>query len=242
MKHEYERRCFASLPELYRFMSHMMQSQLHKAVQMKEHFSIALSGGRSPKEFFHFAARVIDSSLLSCAAFFQVDERFVPAEHSESNRRMIEEVFINPAKISAWYPVDTDCENPETAAAAYGRLLATSPYLKKNEGGTPQFDLVLLGIGNDGHTASLFPGTGADKISDRFAIHVRGESIIDRISLSMPVLTAAKLLIFLVTGMEKRPILRDLFESDRAMPARSVIERCEHAMVLYDTDAAVEGA
>jgi len=240
MKHDYEKRRFTSLPELYRFMVQMVQSQLHKSLQMKEHVSIALSGGRTPKDFFHYAARVVDSTLLSCASFFQVDERFVPAVHTESNRRMIEEELIIPAKISSWFPVDTDCENPATAAAAYSRLLATSRYLKKNEAGTPVFDLVLLGIGSDGHTASLLSGTGAENISDRFAIHVSSPSMVDRISLSLPVLAAAKLLVFLVTGKEKREILRDLFESDRMMPARSVIERCNRAMILYDEGAAFE--
>ena len=237
MTQTYENRRFDSVAEVYRFLSQLLQSQLHKALKMGKHFSVALSGGNTPREFLHFAARVIEKDLLSNAAFFQVDERFVPPLHPESNRNMIEQAFVQTAGISKWFPINTECANPLTASASYNRVLATSPYLNRDEAGRPVFDLILLGIGSDGHTASLFPGTSAESISDKYAICVSPSGKSERISLSYQVLIAASCLIFLVTGKDKREIMNELFHTSNPMPARSVIEHSHRSIIVYDADA-----
>lgn len=234
MKHNYDHRSFASRPELYRFLAQILQSQLHKREEMGGYFSIALSGGNTPREFLQFLSDALEKDMLAHAVFFQVDERFVAPDHHESNRRMIEAELIVPAQIKHWFPIRTDCDSPATSAAAYDRLLAASSFLNHDEAGTPVFDLVLLGIGDDGHTASLFPGTKTGQSFDRYAIHTSPELKTERITLTLPVLIAARKCVFIVTGENKQTILRELFESDRPMPARTVIEKSGHSLVLFD--------
>ena len=199
--------------------------------------AVALSGGTTPKEFFRYLSGRNKALLKETAAFFQVDERFVPHDHSDNNSRMIEEELIKPAGLKMWFPVNTACNNIQIAADEYEHVLSSSSQIRKNTTGTPVFDCILLGIGDDGHTASLFPETDAISVSDRFVIGVSPAGKQERISLTLPVLSAAENLVFLVAGDNKKAIMHDLFNSDRQIPVRTVIENNPNSVILCDSQA-----
>ena len=162
---------------------------------------IALSGGSTPKLWFqiladHYAEQVQWENV----EFWWGDERCVPLASSESNAGEALRLLFHkvPAKT---HPLPQLV--PEAAASAYERLLEQR--LPANPAGIPVFDWILLGIGEDGHTASLFPGESYPWRSTCLATHPVSGQV--RVSLGMPTLLAAKKLSFLCTGSSKKPIL-----------------------------------
>jgi len=141
-----------------------------------------------------------------------------------------------PAQGARFHPVPTDRPTPEASAEAYGALVR-----QLCSGEPPVFDLMLLGLGDDGHTASLFPGTEAPGVRDRLATVGRGKGL-ERITLTAPVLSAARQVVFLVSGAGKRQALArllDPLEPPERTPARLVQPRTP-VLVLADA-AAAEG-
>lgn len=163
---------------------------------------IALSGGETPRPWFQTLART--ALPYAHLELFWGDERAVPAEHPDSNygwarRLWLDHVPVDPARIHPW-PTDRE---PAEAAQAYAdtlrRVFGADDW--------PRFDLVVLGLGADGHTASLFPGSPAlDAPGWTVAVAVPGHGV--RLSLTLPVLTAARRVLFLVAGEAKRKAVR----------------------------------
>jgi 6-phosphogluconolactonase len=169
-------------------------------------FRMVLSGGSTPRAAYQLLARMeID---WGCVELFFSDERFVPPDHPDSNYRMVRETLlagaeVRPLKLLA---IPTD-GTPQSAADRYDETLRQQYGASTLEDGVPLFHLTLLGLGDDGHTASLLPGQPVLQERGRWAALVpegRGEP---RITLTYPALEASQLIIFLVSGAAKRDAL-----------------------------------
>lgn len=174
-------------------------------------FRVALAGGLTPAQAYRLLATEPRRSTIPWKAidFFWGDERWVPPDHPDSNYRMVREALLDhiPVPPANVHPMRAGHGNPAAAAAAYEReLLAT---FGAAPGEVPHFDLVMLGMGADGHTASLFPGTSALAEMERLVaanfVPAQGAW---RLTLTYPVLNQAAQVVFLVTGAEKGPALR----------------------------------
>ncbi len=167
---------------------------------------VALSGGRTPREFFALLATEFrDRVPWERLAIFQVDERCVPPDHAESNWRQIQETILEVAP-----RVEAHRMRAEEADAAEAYEAVLERTLPKNESGVPVFDVALLGLGPDGHTASLFPGTAALDETRRFVVRNAVPQLdTERITLTYPVLNAARHRWFLLRGADRRTIFAE---------------------------------
>jgi len=185
-----------------------------KAIEKKP-FSVALSGGSTPKLLFEllasssFQGRIRWSNLQ----IFQVDERCVPPDDPQSNYRMIRHALLESVPLPAenFHRMAAERPDREQAAREYAGELAQ--VLRPAPGEWPRLDLVFLGMGPDGHTASLFPGSPAlnertEWVTPNFAAHLNSF----RLTLTLPVLNAAAHVIFLVAGADKAETLRQVLE------------------------------
>jgi 6-phosphogluconolactonase len=169
-------------------------------------FRIVLSGGSTPRAAYQLLARrEID---WDCAEHFFSDERFVPPDHPDSNYRMVRENLlaggrVNPRKLLA---IPTD-GTPQSCADRYDEILRQQYGAGTLETGVPLFHLTLLGLGDDGHTASLLPGQPVLQERERWAALVPEGRPEPRISLTYPALESSALILFLVSGAGKRDAL-----------------------------------
>ena len=198
------------------------------AVAARGVFRVALSGGSTPKGLYSLLAA--DHALRSAIAwdqaeFFWSDERHVPPDHPESNYRMAQDSLLSRVPVRGDRVHRVRAEQPDAAVAA----IAYEVDIRRTfdcYGEVPRFDLILLGLGTDGHTASLFPGTPALDESSRLvtANHVAALGA-DRITMTYPLLNAARLILFVVAGSEKAAAVRAVLQPDPhapALPARFV--------------------
>jgi 6-phosphogluconolactonase len=179
-------------------------------------FNVVLSGGKTPEAVY---------SLLASAAlfrskvdwprvqFFWGDERHVPPDHPDSNYRMVRAALLDrvPIDPSRVWRIKGEYPDASQAAAEYERDLGRA--FAHREGQLPRFDLVLLGMGADGHTASLFPGTAALRERQRLAVANRVEALdTERITLTVTVLNNTSQVLFLVHGADKAGALKEVLE------------------------------
>ncbi len=212
------------------------------AVAERGFFAAALSGGRSPEGCFRRLAAIKGASLWRDTHIFMVDERIVPHEDEDSNWRMMDEALFRnvPLLRENIHPVPTDCR-PEDCARRYEDGLRAF-FRISAEGEWPVFDLVHLGIGKDGHTASLFPGSPVLKEKKHLAAAVfptgQAGGGHDRVTLTYPVLNNARNIVFLVTGQDKAEILGRVAGGDPGLPASGIGPRKGSLIVLADSGAA----
>ena len=194
-----------------------------RAIDERGRFNVVLSGGSTPKLMFaKLAAMLADNRLpLGKIYFFFGDERMVPVTSAESNFRMANDLLLKPLGIpeTHFFRFRTELE-PEAAAAEYSTAVRAHFGI---ESGIPSFDLVYLGLGTDGHTASLFPGTDVLNEQDKIAaaVHVPKFDAY-RLTLTFPVLNAAATVAFLVTGKDKRDVLQKVLNGDSGLPAERI--------------------
>ncbi len=186
----------------------LVNEKILSAIADRGKCAIALSGGSTPKPLY--AALSEQSLPWDQLHIFWGDERYVAADHPDSNQRMARQVWLDrvaipPDNIHAMF---TDSNDAALDAQRYERELRQ--YFAVAEGEIPAFDLILLGMGDDGHTASLFPGTEALKICDRL-ITVGNKDEQPRLTFTVPLINQARCVIFLVTGENKRPALAEIF-------------------------------
>jgi len=192
---------------------------VNRVLKSQKYFSIAVSGGKTPEKFFNLLAKNPKVLPWSKIRIFWVDERYVPADSPLSNYKLAAETFLSkiPIPENNIHPIPTDYEDIEAACRQYEKTLRGVFGLKT--GLLPRFDLVILGLGADGHTASLFPGSNAlSNICDLACVVYQSddklrEKAVNRITLTHPVLCASSKLIILVTGLEKSQILKDVLDS-----------------------------
>jgi 6-phosphogluconolactonase len=200
---------------------------------------LVLSGGSTPKGFHAFLAQEPDINWLRVHIWFG-DERTVPPTHADSNYRMARETLLDHVTI----PPDNIHRMqgelpPNDAARAYDAELRTAFGLTDPASAPPQFDLLILGMGDDGHTASLFPGTAALNEHTRWVVaNEVPQQDTWRITLTWPVLNAAKHVLFLVTGANKQAALQAVFGDDvDARPPAAGIQPAGDLTWLLDADA-----
>jgi 6-phosphogluconolactonase len=192
-----------------------------------DRFSLSLSGGSTPKRVYELlGARDLGASLdWRKVHLFWGDERFVPPDHPDSNFRMareslIDHVPIPPAQV---HPILTGAGTPEKAAELYGETLQTYYGSKTLDLERALFDVTLLGLGEDGHIASLFPGTKALSERAAWVTSIIGAKPEPRISLTYPVLESSREILFVVSGEKKRDILARVLSNDFALPAARLL-------------------
>jgi 6-phosphogluconolactonase len=189
-------------------------------------FTVCLSGGSTPRRLYEYLADPAFALRFPWgrAHWFWGDERFVPHDAQDSNYGMARDAFLSrvPAPAANVHAVPTEGLSPGQAAAAYEATL------KRFYGGEtlaperPLFDATLLGIGEDGHTASLFPGNAALQETSKWAVAVIGAKSEARITLTRPTLDSSRHVAFLVTGKEKQKVIERIQAGDRAMPAAMI--------------------
>ena len=186
------------------------------AVGQRGRFTIALSGGSTPRNLYTLIAANAGSSLpWDQMFFFWGDERHVPPGDPENNYRMARETLLSkvPVPQANVFPIPT--ENPDAAAAADAYEQTLRKFFAVATGEFPRFDLILLGMGPDGHTASLFPETEALQEKSRLVVANVVEKLkTTRITLTLPVLNAARCVAFLVSGTDKAAVLHEVLEGN----------------------------
>lgn len=184
------------------------------AVRERGRFTFALSGGSTPRNLYTLIAANASATLpWDKMFFFWGDERNVPPDDPDSNYRMAKESLLSRVPIPAGniFPVPTGKGDAGASADDYEKTLRRFFDLKPGE--VPRFDVILLGMGPDGHTASLFPETAALKEHSRLVVANWVEKLkASRITFTLPVLNAARRVIFLVSGGDKAPVLKEVLE------------------------------
>lgn len=192
------------------------------AVAARGRFTLALSGGSTPRALYKLLAEHRELPWGQIELFFG-DERTVPPDHPDSNARMARETLTGMAFVPEGRVHRIPAElAPSEAAAAYTQTLRE----QFPGAGFPSLDLILLGMGPDGHTASLFPHTSALREQSAWVVANHVEKLAtDRITLTYPVLNAAAHVLFLIAGADKAPALREVLEGQAPVddyPSRGV--------------------
>jgi 6-phosphogluconolactonase len=215
------------------------------AVNSKGSFNVALAGGSTPKALYSLL--VNDLALRSQVPWdkmhlFFGDERHVAPDHPDSNFRMATEAMISksPLKPGQATRIKGEYFDAEQAALEYEKALRE--YFKLKEGEYPRFDLLLAGMGNEGHTLSLFPGTKALHADGRLVVrNWIGKLYTERITLTAPAASNAALVLFMVTGADKAPALKAVLEGPfepEQLPAQLLQPQNGKSLWLVDTAAA----
>ena len=192
------------------------------ADQNRGRFAVCISGGSTPRRLYQLLARppYADRMPWGRVHWFWGDERFVPWDHPDSNYRMVRTALLAAAPIPAEniHGIETKGA-PADAARGYERVLKTFCGAETLDPERPLFDVLLLGLGPDGHTASLFPGTDVLDERERWVTAVVGAKPEARITLTYPALESSRHAAFLVAGADKRAMLSRALAGDPALPA-----------------------
>jgi 6-phosphogluconolactonase len=184
-------------------------------VQGAQRAAVCLTGGSSPLGLYRLLAEDPWRSKLPWdrVHWFMGDDRFVPESDPLSNMGAAKRVFLDhvPAPRQSIHPIPTDTNSPESAARCYEEELERFYGAERLDPTRPLFDLVLMGLGPDGHTASLFPHSPALEENHRWVVGIAKagmEPFVPRVTLTFPALAATREMLFLVDGASKRPILK----------------------------------
>ena len=215
-----------------------------EAVRIKGSFNVALAGGSTPKALYSLL--VNDPALRSQVPWDKIhlffgDERHVAPDHPDSNYRMASEAMISKAPLKPEQVTRIKGEYPDADQAALEYEKSLREYFKLRPSEYPRFDLVLVGMGNEGHTLSLFPGTKALHADARIVVrNWIGKLYTERITLTAPAANNAAHIIFMVTGADKGPALKAVlegpFEPDQ-LPAQLLQPQNGKLLWLVDTAA-----
>ncbi|MDB5556040.1 MAG: 6-phosphogluconolactonase [Rhizobium sp.] len=192
----------------------------------KGNVAICVSGGSTPQLFYRHLAEpgYRDRFPWSRVHWFWGDERFVPHDDALSNFRMVRDALLARAPVprANIHPIPTEGIAPAVAASAYERELKSFYGGDRLDPARPLFDVNLLGLGTDGHTASLFPGSAVLAERERWVCAVVGGKPKARITLTYPALNSSGHAAFLVTGKDKRAIFNRLRRGDTGLPAAAI--------------------
>jgi 6-phosphogluconolactonase len=231
--------------ELFHAAAEEVLTVAQKAISERGRFTIALSGGSTPKNLYTLIAANASTSLpWNQIFFFWGDERHVPPDNPDSNYRMAKETLLSklPVPAANIFPIPAENPDAKAAAAAYEQTLLK--FFGVPAGETPRFDLILLGMGPDGHTASLFPETEALQEKSRLVVANWVEKLnASRITLTLPVLNASRNVLFLVSGADKATVLREVLEGSvpgEKFPSKLVRPSQGKLIWLVDRSAASE--
>lgn len=212
---------------------------IEQAIDQRGQASLALAGGSTPKPLYE--ALSLQQLAWAKLQIFWGDERYVPAEHPDSNQGMARQAWLDQVPIPAAniHPIPTSDIDPGRAAQAYEQELQQAFNIAPGE--FPTLDLVMLGMGPDGHTASLFPHTPALAVTDRL-VTVGNKDGQPRITLTVPLINQARCVLFLVTGANKQPALQAIFSEiadPDTYPARRIDPQGQLIWLLDSAAAAL---
>jgi 6-phosphogluconolactonase len=198
-------------------------------IRLTGKFSFAVSGGSTPWKVLR---QLADAALnWESVELFQVDERIAPAGDAQRNLTQITQNLLDHSALSLEqiHAMPVEQTDIESAAESYAQQLI------KLCGNPPQLDLIHLGLGEDGHTASLLPGDPARKSQELVTITSEYQGL-RRMTMTYPVINAAQRRLWIVTGANKQSMLERLYQGDDSIPA-GLVER-NHAIILADQNAA----
>lgn len=227
--------------ELARTGAQILLQAAVECVDKNGRFAVALSGGSTPRPMHRLLAEEPYLSRIPWknTHVFWVDERMVPAHHPDSNYGLARKDLLQqvPLPVTHIHPMPTGVA-PGSGAVLYAKELRD--YFKPSANQNPVFDLICLGIGSDGHVASLFPGYPYKENPDIWVANVKGGSPnIERLTLTFSILNSADKLFFLVSGIEKAPIMRTLFrDKPSGLPAQKIRPRSNKLTWILDAAAA----
>jgi 6-phosphogluconolactonase len=186
----------------------LILSKINAAIEQRGMFTIALAGGSTPKPLYEAIAH--QNLPWDKIHVFWGDERYVPCDHPDSNEGMARRAWLDKVDIPAAniHSMPTSEDDPAISAAKHEQQL--QEFFHCSLGEFPALDVILLGMGDDAHTASLFPHTEALKVSDRL-ITVGNKDGNPRITFTYPFINAARCVIFVVAGANKKPALAQVF-------------------------------
>jgi 6-phosphogluconolactonase len=212
-------------------------------VRASGRFTVALSGGSTPKSLYSLLATNFRDQLpWDKMFFFWGDERHVPPHNPESNYRMTQEALFSKVSVPQSNVFRVPAENPDASQAAADYEAMLRKFFQLSPGAMPRFDLILLGMGPDGHTASLFPKTIALQERSRLVVANWVDKFkTQRITFTFPVLNNAAVVNFLVGGSDKAETLREVLEGTQApemFPAKLVHPTNGRLMWMVDQAAA----
>jgi 6-phosphogluconolactonase len=218
---------FSDAKELARGAAEYFVARSGEAVAQKGYFTVALSGGSTPKVLYQLLADEAFRAQVpwSRTHFFWSDERHVPPDHSDSNYRMAHEAMLSrvPVPESNVHRVHSENPNADEAAVEYEQTLLP-------------LDLILLGLGADGHTASIFPGSEVLHETKRLVAAPWVEKFnAYRITMTLPLLNSGASVLFLVSGAEKAEIVKAVLEGPKLYPAQHV--QPAHGQLLWMLDS-----
>lgn len=225
--------------------AHIFANACEEAVNERGIFRVALSGGRTPAPLFKLLTKPDWAERLTWdkIVFFWVDERCVKPDHPDSNYGMARRELLSHVPATQFFRIRGEGD-PEQEARHYAELLRTEFNLKPHE--LPRFDFILLGMGADGHTASLFPNSPLIKeikdknrlVADIYVPELKS----DRITLTLPVLNNSRLCMFMVEGRDKHPALTQALDllKEPTLPAQLVRPGAGDLIWIADK-AAAEG-
>ncbi len=209
------------------------------AIGAQGRFTVALSGGSTPKALYSLLASNYADFVWNRVFLFFGDERHVPPTDPESNYRMVEESLLAKIAIPAENVFRVPAENPDASAAAADYEAQLRKFFQVNSGEFPRFDLILLGMGPDGHTASLFPNSQAlDEQSRLVVANWVAKFNTHRITLTFPVLNRAAEVMFLASGADKAEMLHQVLEEKNTPPLPSQRVQPSDGKLLWILDEA----
>ena len=235
---------FPNINELNVFAAEIFIEIGNKAIQSNGRFTVALAGGSTPKSLYCLLSSAEYKNRIEWKNifFFFGDERNVPPDDEESNFRMANENLLEPLQIPEKniFRWRTEFENAKKIAENYEQNLQDFFDLEENE--FPRFDLILLGMGDDGHTASLFPFTEALNEREKIAVANRVEKLKTiRFTLTFPAINNAANIMFLVSGSSKAGVLKKVMEGEfqpEKLPAQAVKPNNGNLFWVLDNQAA----
>ncbi len=245
MSSSVEIRTLTTPQELFAAAAEEVVGAATDAVAQRGRFTIALSGGSTPKGLFNLlATNALTVLPWERMFFFWGDERHVPPTDPDSNYRMAQETMLSKVPVPPGNVFRMAAENPDAEAVAEDYEKTLRKFFQLDPGQIPVFDLILLGMGPDGHTASLFPGTTGLQEKSRLVIANWVEKMkTSRLTFTLPVLNAARCAAFLVSGTDKAAVLRTVLEEDvpaEQYPAKLVRPTDGKLIWLIDRAAASE--
>jgi 6-phosphogluconolactonase len=231
---------FEGVDEISGFAANEWKKIAQKTVNSRGRFAVALSGGSTPVSLYQRLAGCSELPWDKTHAFL-VDERFVPVDHSDSTYRMVKATLLDHVSVPAGnvHPIPVEAVSAEAAAREYeGEMMR---FFKPEPGQFPRFDLILLGIGEDGHTASLFPGASSLYENERPVMAVSSKDAKhERVTITFPVINNAENVIFLAVGKNKAEVVRSiLVDKSGSLPAERVQPTTGRLLYLLDADSGV---
>ena len=204
-------------------------------------FVVALSGGSTPRGMYALLAGDYADFPWGRTFLFWGDERHVAPDHSDSNYRMVSETLLRKAPIPSENVFRVKAERPDAAAAAADYEATLRSFFKSGHGEFPKFDMILLGLGPDGHTASLFPDSEGLKEQSRLVIANWVDKFkTHRISFTFPLLNHASDVMFLVSGGDKAEVVSQILEGQHEPPYPAQLVQPQ-GRLLWLLDSAAAG-